>query len=101
MIKDSGLVGEIVEWEKSGLGRGEIEQGEVLAEIPPGTSNREAMDAVEEEYRADFVFRPTYERFVDETHTTHRAIVAVEQESERARPVHWFYAPNVAELTTV
>jgi hypothetical protein len=101
-IVDTGFVGKVVKWEKSGRGVGEWAKGKVLGEVPAGTTNREAMDVIIKEHEQDYVFRSSYEKFADGTSRSERVIVAVERDNEnRVRPVHDFYAPNRQDVFVV
>lgn len=99
--RDTGLKGKEVWWEKRGLGKGETARGEVLMEVPSGTTNREAMDAIKSEYKYEFRFRSSYEKFDPETVESDRVIVAVEQDTDHARPIYHFYAPNALDVVPV
>lgn len=101
-LVDTGYVGKVVKWEKSGRGVGEWAKGLVLAEIPAGMTNREAMDKVIEEHNQEYIFRSSYEKFADATSRSERVLVAVERDNEnRVRPIHDFYAPNRQDVFVV
>lgn len=99
--KDTGLKGKTVWWEKRGLGKGETAKGEVLAEVPSGTTNREAMDQVRADHPYAYRYRTSYEKFDPETVESERVIVAVEKDTDHARPIFHFYAPNALDVVPV
>lgn len=101
--KDTGLKGKEVWWEKRGRGAGETARGTVLMEVESGTTNREAMKAIEDEYQYDYIFRTSYQQFDPDTVNSERVIVAVKRDEneERKRPRHDFYAPNKADVVIV
>lgn len=99
--QNTGLKGKRVWWEKRGLGKGETAQGKVLREVQQDTTNREAMDAVKVEFKYEYIFRKSYEKFDPDTYKSERVIVAVKQESDRARTLYHFYAPNILDVVPV
>jgi hypothetical protein len=100
MSSPNDLIGERVEWELSGRGRGTIQQGLCVMIIEPGTTNRDALKQLRKQM-PDLLVREKYKRFDPDTHTTRRAFVLVEQPSKRRRVIKWIYAPNVKEIVVV
>jgi len=95
------LIGKTVEWEASGRGRGTTLRGEVVMLVPPGITNKDALDQLKLQ-RPELIIRPKYIRFSPSTYRTNRVLVLIEQKTKRkTNQVYWFYAPNTAELSVV
>jgi hypothetical protein len=89
------MIGRTVEWEAAGRGRGKILRGVVVAYVPPGKTNEEAL--AELEAAGQVVVRAKYIRFNKATHRTPRFIVLVDVVSKRIKGIRYIYAPNVKE----
>lgn len=94
------LIGKRVRWELAGRGRGTILEGEVVMHIPPGISNRDALEQLKAQY-PDLIIRPKYCRFDMDTHKTNRVFVLVDRPTKRNVPLKWIYAPNFLEVKEI
>lgn len=94
-------MGMVVEWKKSGRGRGEKETGKVIKVVPSGVTNKEAIDELREE-RLDLTILPSYCKVGWDISNSTRVIVAVPEDadpdnydySELPPDGCSFYAPN-------
>lgn len=94
-------VGKVVKWQKSGRAKGEIAVGKALKYVPPGMTNKEAIEELREE-RLDLTILPSYCKVGSDIEDSRRLIVAVVPDadpdnydySELPPDDCVFYAPN-------